>query len=66
MEPHVVANEPAGDHASGLELQIVELVEQQDWTAAQGRWADHRRLQSELERLYAELAETADHSARFD
>jgi hypothetical protein len=45
-----------GDRAVGLELQIVELVEQRERAVVQGRSADAARLQPEIDRLQAELA----------
>ena len=48
------------DHATGVELEIVELVEQRERAIAQGRAADAARLQSEIDALYRELAETAE------
>ena len=48
------------DHATGIELEIVELVEQRERATAQGRAADAARLQSEIDVLYRELADTAE------
>jgi hypothetical protein len=45
-----------GDKALGLELQIVELVEQRERAVVQGRRADAEALQPEIDRLQTELA----------
>lgn len=52
--------EAVGDHAMGLELQLVEVVEQIKRAAAQERWDDHRTLRADEARLEAELARTAE------
>jgi len=49
-----------GDHAMGLELQLVEVVEQIKRAAAQERWEDVRLLRIDEARLEAELARTAE------
>jgi hypothetical protein len=49
-----------GDHAMGVELQIVELVEQQARARVQHRSADADALEGELAQLRAELAATAE------
>ncbi|MGH9125840.1 MAG: hypothetical protein ACRDZ8_14100 [Acidimicrobiales bacterium] len=49
------------DHAMGLELQIVELVERQTRAKVQHRDDDVERLELELNQLRAELAATADY-----
>ena len=46
-----------GDKALGLELQIVELVEQHERAVVQGRRADAERMEPEIDRLQTELAE---------
>ncbi len=51
----------AEDHAVGLELQIVELVEQQKRAVVQGHPEEAAPLQAEVEALQAELASTAMH-----
>jgi hypothetical protein len=51
--------EPA-DHAMGIELQIVELVEQQQRAQVQHRMDDAERLESEIAELRAELIRTAE------
>ncbi len=52
--------EAVGDHAMGLELQLVEIVEQIKRAAVQERWDDLRELRAEEARLEAELARTAE------
>lgn len=52
------------DHEMGLELQIVELVEQRTRAEVQGRTDDARRIQDEIDALQLELARTAEHIAR--
>jgi len=52
--------EVMGDHAMGLELQLVEVVEQIKRAQAQERWDDVRVLRAEEARLEAELARTAE------
>ena len=48
-----------GDKALGLELQIVELVEQHERAVVQGRRADAERMEPEIDQLQAELASLA-------
>jgi hypothetical protein len=48
------------NHATGVELQLVELVDQLEWAQDQGRDGDMDRLRSEIDDLQAELAATAD------
>ena len=48
------------DHAMGLELQIVELVEQQTRAEVQHRPDDAARLDGEIAALRAELAATVE------
>ena len=48
------------DHIAGLELQLVELVEQQKRAEVQGCSEDAERLQSEIDALHLQLAQTAD------
>jgi len=52
--------EAVGDHAMGLELQLVEVVEQIKRASAQERWDDVRDMRVEEARLEAELARTAE------
>ena len=51
------------DHATGLELQIVELVERRERARVQGRMDDVIAVQQEIDSLQAELADTAERSA---
>jgi N-formylglutamate amidohydrolase len=48
------------DHAVGIELQIVELVEQRERARVQGDSAAVQRVQDEIDALQAELASTAE------
>jgi hypothetical protein len=48
------------NHAVGVELQLVELVDQCAWAEAQGRDADANRLRSEIAELQSELAATVE------
>jgi hypothetical protein len=48
------------DHAVGLELQIVELVEQQERSRVQGHPEEAVELQPEVDALQVELAKTAE------
>lgn len=52
------------DHEMGLELQIVELVEQRTRAEVQGRTDDARRIQAEIDALQAEMARTAEQITR--
>ena len=54
------------DHVVGLELQIVELVEQRERAVVQGRPRDVARIEREIEALQEEMARTADAIARRD
>lgn len=56
--------EVVGDHAMGLELQLVEVVEQVKRAAVQERWDDLRALRAEEARLEADLASTAEAAGR--
>ncbi len=56
--------EVAGDHAMGLELQLVEVVEQVRRAAVQERWDDLRELRAEEASLEAELARSAEAAVR--
>ncbi len=51
------------DHATGLELQLIELVEQQERALVQHREEDAARLQREIDALRSELAATAEQLA---
>ncbi len=57
-------SEVVGDHAMGLELQLVEVVEQVKRAAIQERWDDLRALRAEEARLESELASTAEAAGR--
>ena len=48
------------DHLVGLELQLVELVEQKQRAEVQERTADARRLEAEIAELQIEMAATAE------
>jgi hypothetical protein len=48
------------DHVVGLELQLVELVEQKQRAAVQGRTADITALERQIDALQAELATSAE------
>lgn len=47
------------DHAIGVELQIIELVEQRERASRQHRDADALRIQREINELQEDLAVTA-------
>ena len=51
------------DHEVGLELQLIEAVEQHERATRQGRADDARRLDAEIAELQAELAATAERLA---
>ena len=48
------------DHAVGLELQLVELVEQKERAEVQGQGELAARYQMEIDALQNELARTAE------
>ena len=48
------------DHLVGLELQLVQVVEQKQRAEVQGRHEDATRLEAEVGALQAELAATAE------
>jgi hypothetical protein len=48
------------DHLVGLELQLVELVEQHERAEVQHRPRDAARLQAEIDALQEEMARTAE------
>ena len=52
------------DHATGVELQLMELVERRERAVTQGRHDDAAALQSEISLLQDDLARTADDIAR--
>jgi hypothetical protein len=51
------------NHAVGVELQLVELVDQLEWAQDQGRDGDVQRIRTEIAELQAELAATAERLA---
>jgi hypothetical protein len=51
----------AADHAMGLELQIVELVERQARAVIQRRRDDAERIGVEIAQLRAELVDATDY-----
>jgi hypothetical protein len=53
-------NPRLADHLVGVELQLVELVEQRNRATVQHRDAEIPRLDLEIEQLQAELARSAD------
>lgn len=54
------------DHEMGLELELVELVEQRERASVQGRDEDTAALQREIDALQTEMAATADKIPRMD
>ncbi len=48
------------DHAVGLELQLVELVERKERATVQGQGELAARYQLEIDALQSELARTAE------
>lgn len=48
------------DHVVGLELQIVELVEQRERATVQHDDAEAARIQGEIDTLQAEMVQTAE------
>lgn len=52
------------DHITGIELQIVELVERRERARVQGRPDRVQALQAEIDDLQAELAAAAEDLAR--
>ena len=48
------------DHLCGVELELVEVVEQQYRAEDQGRFDEAEHLQGTIDDLHAELALTAD------
>ena len=51
------------DHVVGLELQLVELVEQKQRAEVQGRPADAAELQAQIDALQLEMATSAERLA---
>ncbi len=54
------------DHVVGLELQLVELVEQRERANVQDRPTDAARIDGEIDALQEEMARTAEVIARPD
>ena len=54
------------DHVVGVELQIVELVEQRERALVQERPEDARRIQREIDALQEEMARSAEKLAEPD
>lgn len=54
------------DHVVGLELQLVELVEQRERAAVQSRPHDAERIQQEIDAVQEEMARAAEVIARPD
>ena len=52
-----------GDHEVGLELQLIEAVEQHERAVRQGRDDDATAYEREIAALQAELADTAEQMA---
>jgi hypothetical protein len=48
------------DHLVGVELQIVELVEQRERATVQHDTEEAKRIQAEIDALQSELAATAE------
>lgn len=48
------------DHELGLELELIELVEQRERAVVQARASDVARYDAQIARLQGELAETAE------
>lgn len=51
------------NHLTGLELQIVELVEQHERAVVQHRDEDAARIQAEIDALQREMVATAEQLA---
>lgn len=54
------------DHLVGLELQLVELVEQRERAEVQRRPRDATRIQADIDSLQEEMARTAEAIAEPD
>ncbi len=54
------------DHVVGVELQIVELVEQRERATVQERHEDAARIQREIDALQEEMARAAEKITRPD
>ena len=55
-----LSEELVRDSIAGIELQIIELVEQQKRAEVQGRQADAAELQTEIDGLHLQLANAAE------
>ena len=51
------------DHELGLELELIEAVEQRERARLQGRTNDVARLEAQITALQGELADTAERIA---
>ena len=60
LDDEPLSEELVRDSIAGIELQIVELVEQQRRAEVQGRAEDAARLQPEIDALHGQLATAAD------
>jgi hypothetical protein len=54
------------DHVVGLELQLVELVEQRERALVQGQDADATAISTEIDAVQSELTEAAEAVASDD
>lgn len=61
-----VINAQMEDHLVGLELELVELVEQHERATVQGQPVDAARIQRAIDLLQEEMARTAEAVARPD
>lgn len=52
------------DHVVGLELQLVELVEQRERARVQRRARDAARIEADIEALQEQMARAAERLAR--
>lgn len=59
-----MSNPRLEDHLVGLELQLVELVENKQRAVVQGRTDDAQALEREITQLQAEMAATAEELGR--
>ena len=55
-----MSNPRLEDHLVGVELQIVELVEQRERATVQGDELEAARIQREIDELQGELVTTAE------
>ena len=61
-----MANPRLEDHATGVEMQLVELVERRARARVQGRVDEAQELDREIDALHAELARTAERIESWD